>query len=558
MPSKPPIPLALRVATSTLLLFAAVFFLLHFSHLRADFPNHSPWIDWSKYTDEGWYGDAAIRHFQLGHWNLPGDFNPAAALPLWPFLEALLFRVTGVSLVAVRALTVCVFGGILVASYLLLRRLSPASGARTPQLSLPFAPAAPARSLAPALAVALLAVSPFCFVFTRLAILEPMLVLLTLLALHAALAIPSPAGCRLGPSILLGLLLTGMVLTKTTGVFLFPAVFYLLWSACGYRASVLLRAAAPAATTAALTWGAYFFLLVRPHFLADYRYLFSANAYTGITFQNAAEVLHNTVKDGLWIGGLLYPLSILAMFLAVARPGRLRREPLIPTLILWATGYAAFLAYHNNIQPRYYLVPAVPLTLLVAVVFEPAWRMFRPAFHPTHSRPAYPVVALAATFALAAVLFFDARKTLGFVRNPEYTLVDAATNIANIVRQDPTHSRLVLSISGSDLSLMTGIPSIDDDFGTLELADRVKKYRPGWYAAWNEIDDDKMDALSTLFHPVRVASFPAMDDPDRNLLILYRLDDKNGVPRVRKTRKPIPRPLQTRIGQQPSLVQLEH
>ncbi len=70
-----------------MLFVAAVFLGLHWVHLKADFPNFSPWSDWSKYTDEGWYGDAAIRHFQLGHWYVPGDFNPAAALPVWPFLE---------------------------------------------------------------------------------------------------------------------------------------------------------------------------------------------------------------------------------------------------------------------------------------------------------------------------------------------------------------------------------------------------------------------------------------------------------------------------------------
>ena len=93
-------------------------FSLHYVHLTADFPDHSPWMDWAKYTDEGWYGDAAIRHYQLGHWNVPGDFNPAAALPVWPALELVLFRFTGVSLAAARALSVTVFG--LVSGLLLL------------------------------------------------------------------------------------------------------------------------------------------------------------------------------------------------------------------------------------------------------------------------------------------------------------------------------------------------------------------------------------------------------------------------------------------------------
>src|SRR5271170_5648545 len=74
---------ALVLAEAILLVLAAGLFALHYLHLSADFPNYSPWMDWSKYTDEGWYGDAAIRHYQLGHWNLAGDFNPAAALPVW-------------------------------------------------------------------------------------------------------------------------------------------------------------------------------------------------------------------------------------------------------------------------------------------------------------------------------------------------------------------------------------------------------------------------------------------------------------------------------------------
>src|SRR6202049_2887919 len=107
--SRPIPPRILKAAEAGFLLLAALFLALHAVHLSADFPNHSPWMDWSKYTDEGWYGDGAIRHFQRGHWYVPGDFNPAAALPLWPLLEALLFKFSGVSLAAARALAVTVF-----------------------------------------------------------------------------------------------------------------------------------------------------------------------------------------------------------------------------------------------------------------------------------------------------------------------------------------------------------------------------------------------------------------------------------------------------------------
>src|SRR5580658_7041575 len=88
----------------------AGFALLHAWHLRADFPNGSPWVfDWAKYTDEGWYGNAAARAHLFGNWYVPGDFNPATAVPVWPFLLWLLFFVTGVSLYAARALAIPCF-----------------------------------------------------------------------------------------------------------------------------------------------------------------------------------------------------------------------------------------------------------------------------------------------------------------------------------------------------------------------------------------------------------------------------------------------------------------
>jgi hypothetical protein len=548
----------LRILEVALLLVSVIFLILHAFHLSADFPNHSPWMDWAKYTDEGWYGDGAIRHFQRGHWYVPGDFNPAAALPVWPLLEGVLFRFTGVSLAAARGLTVAIFGLILVTSYLLLRRWQ--NLAATPGQK-------PAKTLAPAIAVLLLAVSPFCYAFTRMAILEPLLILLTLLALLAAsYAAPLPAvepiflRTRLRQSIpilSLGLLLPLMVLTKTTAIFLLPAIGWILWARAEYRIRPFLRLTLAAAALAAVTWIAYYALIVRPHFLADYHYLFSANGYTGITPATALSVLGDTITDGLWIGNILYPLALLAAFSALLLHPRLLRNPLIPALLLWAAGYTAFLAYHNNLQPRYYLVLAVPLTLLIPIVYSALWT---PRQSSSESPTTLRRLATASIVAVLAVLTVtDARQTLHYVRTPDYTFTTAAAQIRNIVSADHTHNPLILSISGSNLSLMTGLPSICDDFGTMDLAVRVRAYHPGWYVAWNQVDDDKMDALAPTYHLQRVAAFPAMDDPERNLLILYRLDPATPGTPPRRHRKPnIPRLLQTNFGQQPSPIQLEH
>lgn len=488
-------------------------------------------MDWAKYTDEGWYGDAAIRHYQRGRWYVRGDFNPAAALPVWPLIELGVFRFTGVSLVAARALSVTIFAMTLLAAFFLLRRWLPRGSL-----------------LAPSAAVLLLVVSPFCFVFTRMAILEPLLVLLMLLALLSA----SLRSVPLFPVIVLGLLLPLMVLTKTTAVFLFPAIFWLVWVVAEYRLRPFLRVTLPCCAIAAGLWLTYFALFVRPNFLIDYRYLFSANAYTGITPATAGSVIAKTLADGMWIGPV-YPLS-LAGSLATLLLLRRRTPPLMAALLLWATGYVAFLAYHNNLQPRYYLVVAVPLTLMLPLALREL------ALWAATIAPATRLAAAAgAGCAIVAVAASDALQTLHYVRTPEYTFTTAAASVKKIVAADRTRNPLVLSISGSDLSLMTGLPSICDDFGTMELAQRVESYRPGWYAAWNQVDDDKMEALAPLYRLVRVAAFPAFDDPERNLLILYRLDPHEPTPRGARRHKPVvPRLLETRLGQQPTAAQLEH
>jgi 4-amino-4-deoxy-L-arabinose transferase-like glycosyltransferase len=581
-----------RAMEAAMLLIAGVFFALHFVHLKADFPNHSPWMDWSKYTDEGWYGDAAIRHYQLGHWNVPGDFNPAAALPVWPALEMVLFRVTGVSLAAVRALTVVVFGLTLVCCYALLRNWS--SAWRGGLVGDSSASGEDLRSwqLAPAVAVLLLAVSPFCFAFSRLAILEPMLVLLALAAFLAA----SKAGAasakawgheslswsamrrpeslrRIAWAVALGLLLPLIVLTKTTGIFLFPAILWMLWGSSEYRWRPFLPVALVACAAGAVGWGAYYGLFVRPHYLLDYRYLFSANAYTGVTRATFWPVLQETVMDSAWIGTALSVLALAAVVVSLAGLcfRRFRRNPLAGALLLWVLGYGAFLAYHDNPQPRYYVVLAVPLTLLVAMVFDALlgsavgpWNRERGSWR----RARWPLGLAAGLFGVGLLFaaFSDARMTISFIRHPEYTWIGTAGQIAETIERQvaahPGQSKLLLSISGSDISLMTGLPSICDDFGTMTLPDRVATYKPGWFATWNDVEDDKMDALAPMYRLMRVAAFPAFDDPDRNLLILYRLDavglpGPKGRPGRRRSMS-VPQRLRTKVGEQPSPVQLKH
>src|SRR5581483_6922409 len=224
----------------------------------------------------------------------------------WPAIELLVFKFTGVTPVAARALTLCVFGLTLIAFYRLLHRAASTLNPNSTPVAGP-------------LCVLFLCLSPYIYVFERMAILEPLLIALTAFALIAASHLeplsfsffrsaPRRKSLRaIACTVALGILIPAIVLTKTTGLFLMPAIFYMVWARAGYSTGRYLRTALPPAALGLALWVVYFVGFVRPHYLEDYRYLFSANAYTGLELQPLATVVLNSIHDGLWMGHVLYP-----------------------------------------------------------------------------------------------------------------------------------------------------------------------------------------------------------------------------------------------------------
>ena len=486
----------------TMLAVAAILFALHFAHLNADFPNHSPWLDRAKYTDEGWYSDAATRHFQLGHWYVPGDFNPATALPVWPLIESVPFALFGASITVARACAVTIFGLICAASWLLLYRW------RDPNMK------GQPRSVAPELAVLLLNTSPFCYAFFRMAVLEPPLILLVLLALVAVTRTRNhPAAVR--PLLILGALLPTIILTKTTGIAIFPAIAWLLWECIepaqnASRVAIFFRKAAIASAVAVALAVIYIFAITHAHLAADAKNVFAANAYR-INRHNAFGALINGLKDFRWAGTILIPLAI-AVLTALIRP---RRNPLVLSLLLWATAYFAFIVYHGSRQPRYYLPVFVPLILLLAHIAA------RPFFR-CNSTPRK-LLAAATALALFAIVTLEARQTLHYALHPDYTFLAAARQIRSTMAADLDHSPLLMSPSGSDISLFTGVPTVGDLFTLLPPDQLAQQYQPGWLALYIPLEAPTRDALALNFHLQEAGRFHIMDDPALDTLILYRI-----------------------------------
>jgi 4-amino-4-deoxy-L-arabinose transferase-like glycosyltransferase len=486
-------------------------FFLHFPHLLADFPNNSPWMDYSKYTDEGWYGNAAIRYYLTGHWYLHGDFNPAVALPVWPLLLAGVFHFTGVSLVAARVLGLAFFGLNLVLAYCVVRTQ--------------------AERWVALLAVTLLAASPFLWAFSRLAILEPSLICFLLLSWLLALHLRG-ASVRAQRLMLvaIGLLLCLMVLTKTTAIFIVPSTLYLVARAFDLRRRSI-RPLAIVAAAAALPWCAWYILLVRPHYRVDYQYLFDANHWPQpTTFGGWLAAFWYALHGSLWISPTLC-ITAVALLLITLIPGLvdaseqtaeknhssrpLWQSPLTIASLLAAAGYVFFAGWHNSPQPRYYETVIYPLCFVLALGTADLLRRSRPVL--------LRIGGAAAVTVLAAVSITGVVSIATFIRHPEYTSLNAAKGVTSYIDQHPGPHRLLLSISGDNIRLITGLPAICDDYGTWDLPYRIHTYQPGWYASWNELDPGSLVDIETQYSLERVADFTAFDDPDRNDLILYRM-----------------------------------
>ncbi|MGD0832009.1 MAG: glycosyltransferase family 39 protein [Terracidiphilus sp.] len=479
-----------RLALAAWLVIAALC-ILRFFFLKADFPNYSPWqVDQAKFADEGWWANAAVMNHLLGHWNVAGDYNPAAALPVWSILLSAIFHFTGVSLAAARAVNVALSIATLAIVFLLVRRY------------------ANNRSISSAtLAVLLLAASPFAFAFSRLAILETLVIfefcLGMLLASFATVR-------RIWPLAALSLLIGVMILTKTTAAMLLPAIFWLVWNTMGRKPAALLRAA--------LTVVVIPFALVKAHaafvtalgYGVDYHYFFAMNDMPDIDWKQAGSTLAALLQNCLWIDRILYPLALLILPLSLTCMRKLWSNPLFTAAWLAFAAQASFIfSRQDDYAPRYFLVMLIPLVLIAVLAFDEV---------APHSKKAAAALLLAFAVSLAA----DAAMIVHFLTHRQYEFQNAASSIRQIVTGDHARNPLILGISGSQISLMTGIPSINDGYSSQDRAQKIALYRPGWYLVWQTIAPENSTLLSP-FQLEKVASYTVFDNEDRNKLILYKM-----------------------------------
>jgi hypothetical protein len=516
---------------------------------------------------------------------MAGDFNPGVAVPVWPALEWVLFCLSGVKVEAARALAVSVFFVNLALSYALLRADSREAtgglqrGSRWPAL----------------LGVSLLVTSPYLYCFSRLAILEPLLTAWVLAGLNVAVRLRPLRISRLRRpewgAAGVGALAVLAALTKTTAIFLLPALAWAMAAPLWPRRSVALRCMGVAGAVFAGGYGLWLALVWRMHLFADYRYYFVVNHYPRPHEWFWPLVsLWWSAHGVLWVDWILAPVAgMLLLGAAVswmvtrrrrttagpstrrrghgdslrmtergemgansdslrmtdpretaADGGSLRKtaqveralhgevhwarrlllDPVFGASVLGIAGMVLFMTVQNHPQPRYFAPVAFFGVFLLVRTLE-ALRVELPA--EGKRAPWLRGCFGAALGAILVALGLNGARTLGYALHPEYTFVTAAGNLTHYIDTHPNGNRLLVSVSGDEISLLEHLPSLCDDFGTMNLPEKLGAYRPGWFAAWNDFDPGTLEDLHTRYSVEQVAEFPALDDPQRNVLVLYKL-----------------------------------
>lgn len=465
-----------------------------FLHLLADFPRGAPWSDMSKTTDEGWYAGGALHHFVFGHWYLPDAFNPAVAMPMWPLMLGGWFSVAGVGMLQARLLTVLLYGVSLVLMMKLLREEG-------------------CGWLTCAGAALLMAANPFCYVFDRMALLEPVSVFWWVLGLWVA----GKAAGGWWKAAATGMAIVALVWTKTTAIALVVPILYFLYARARQQKRPWIGPMVTAITTAAVAWCVYFFAWVRPKYLHDFKFVFAINDYRShLTVLPA--MLWQTLRSGLWINSVLFPLGLVFVIAAAVWMRDLWRRPLFTSAVLAGGMDLAFILYHGNLQPRYYLIVAMPLVVVVVMGVEELWRKGMKR------------TALAGGVLLIGVAVPMTLRTLEYALHPAYTHRDMAVAVAEKMREGGNPTPVLYGGGADDISLFTGVRAIAfyAPNGTGPL---LARYQPGWMGAWMDWDEAFVKQVSQEYSLVPVATFRVYEDqPKHDVFVLYRMVPRRNQP----------------------------
>jgi hypothetical protein len=453
---------------------------LRLVHLRADF-TAMHWLsqEGAEFTDEGFYTSAALHRFTGVPVYISGGWNPGVFMPVWPLLVGAVFHYTGVSIFAARALAVLCTWITALLAYRIARQY---------------------RSQMFAVCTALLfAANALGFFIGRLAILEPSFAMFLLLAVWMAGKVRAGGYAQAAA---VGAVFVVLTLTKTTGPFVLPAILYPMWANHRTERRAAGKLVAVALGVVVLLLGCAKILWAR-QYAVDTQIILAMNPLWQL--EHALPRLVRFFFRGTWIDPVLFPLALLC---AIASAGRLRylwRDTLFVTSFLWEAGYAAFIVFHYDGPPRYFVPLIVPTIWLALIFLEALW-----------PRQKQWASALAACVVISAL--WNLASIAQYLAHPRYSFLDACAAIRRTVEADSSVPPLLIGRGAEEVSLLGGgMPAIDSD-GAMPLAQKISTYHAGWLVQWTRYSPQQQP-----FKLVAQGEYSVFSPDKKAVLRLYKI-----------------------------------
>lgn len=479
-----------RIWTLIAVIVIAVFVLLRFLHIEADFPHHYTHSG-ALYTDEGWYSNAAVIYNFTGNWHVEGDFNPAVNLPVFPILQSFSFKLLGLSLRSARVVNVILFIFLLIILYIFIKTFA---DIRIALFSL-----------------FLISINFLVFIYSRIALLElPMTFFVVLSLFVASKRLPKWDNITIVSA---ALIYSTAFLTKTTAAFALPILAYAIWTKKRTIAGRLLGIVLFCFTTGVFI-GLYHFLVVKSHW-ADYQFFtslnFSARLQTDLA--SIAKGIARALYYGKTIDLILYPLTLIyAIFLFIFKRD-FRKHTLFRLCLIWIVGYTVLIGLFNYVPPRYYLPMVIPLSIILAITID----------HFISTR----IKSIQASILFGAIvisLVLNAYRIVNYIQAPAYTWKFMIEDIKDRVEVGGERQPVLLGNFSNSISLATGLFSINDRLGTQDLDYKIHRYNPNYYVCLGDIDAEILHILSDYYHTERVAEYNVYDNYyTGEPVVLYRL-----------------------------------
>ena len=447
-----------------LLILATVFLFLRFVHLDADYPRNIRWDDGIA-TDEGWYASAAVNEQTWGIGTLPGDMNIPILMPVWSAIAETAFRVGGFHVICLRVTAILFFALCLVLSCLLLRRYGAGEW-------IPFF-------------AAMLAVNPWSFAFSRSGFLEFPMLSLCLLAILLGHGSFSRGGRRIkgrGVAMLFaaGAIFAAAALLKTTAVVLTPVLAYTLLEASGFRLRPALRSMGIVFGFAAVIYGIYWQIYVRPQMTEINFYLSVVKNTLRFTPYGFIADSSRPFRYGAGSEHLLFPVSLLTVFLSfvVSKWRVLWRDPLFALPAVWIISFMGFLIKHNNDPARSFaiVIPAV-LLLTVALLRNTMW---------SSERVRQVLLGL-----IVLDLCGNAVQISAAILHPAYSFRDACLAVGSIVSKESGQNAAVVGDNAHEVALQSGLRPVNLLFHSASITAQMDRRQPGWWLQFAPIEDGR-------------------------------------------------------------------